>query len=126
MVLSEHADDVFFVACLCAAWCGSCREYRPEFDALAVRMPQLRFAWVDIEDAPEVAGDIDVENFPTLVIQRGELVLFCGPMLPHIGQLERLIQTFLPQSLEESRRYALGSAERRDWQGLADVQARLK
>ncbi|GAB4063830.1 thioredoxin family protein [Uliginosibacterium sediminicola] len=126
MVLSEHPDDGFFVACLCAAWCGSCREYRPEFDALAARMPQLRFAWVDIEDEPEVAGDIDVENFPTLVIQRGELVLFCGAMLPHIGQLERLIQTFLPQSLEESRRYALGSAERRDWQGLADVQARLK
>jgi len=119
-------EAAFFVACLCAEWCGSCREYRPAFDALVARFPQVAFAWVDIEDQPEVAGDIEVDNFPTIVIQRGELVLFCGPMLPHINQLERLLQTFLSQSPEESRVHALGTLERQAWQGLANVQARLR
>lgn len=119
------ADKSWFVACLCAAWCGTCREYRVEFDALARRMPDLHFAWVDIEDDPEIAGDIEVENFPTLVIQRDRDVLFCGPMQPHISQLERLIQTFLQQTPEESRAYVQTSAERRSWQGVADVRTRV-
>ncbi len=33
-----------------------------------------------------------MENFPTLLVQAGRLdALFYGPMLPHIGHLERLL-----------------------------------
>jgi thiol-disulfide isomerase/thioredoxin len=115
----------FLVACLCADWCGSCREYRPAFETLARQFPAARFAWVDVEDEPEIAGDVDIENFPTLVIQRDSDVLFCGAMLPHINQLDRLIQTFLSQSPDESRAYAIANAERRAWQEVADVRSRL-
>ncbi|MCY1458981.1 hypothetical protein D9M71_764140 [compost metagenome] len=38
-------------------------------------------------------GDIDVENFPTLLVQIGSRVVFYGPMLPHIGHLERLLES---------------------------------
>ena len=38
------------VVCLCAGWCGVCREYRAVFDALAAAHPQVRFDWVDVED----------------------------------------------------------------------------
>ncbi|MFT3736168.1 MAG: thioredoxin domain-containing protein [Rhodocyclaceae bacterium] len=107
-----------FVACLCAEWCGSCREYRPAFEALAARMQEVEFAWVDIEDEPEIAGDINVENFPTIVIQSDEAVLFCGPMLPHITQLDRLIQTFLTP--------ASTSPAQQDWQRVANVRERLR
>lgn len=85
----------------------------------------MAFRWVDIEDEPEIAGDLDVENFPTLVIQRGHDVLFCGPMLPMRHLLERLLETFLAQTAEESAQYARGNAERLGWQGLADIRARL-
>lgn len=115
----------FLVACLCAEWCGSCREYRPGFEALAQRFPGVGLRWVDVEDEADVVDDIDVENFPTLVIQRGELVLFCGPMLPQLHLLERLIETFMAQSAEESRRYALGNPERAAWQSVANVRSRL-
>ena len=115
----------FLVACLCAEWCGACREYRPAFDALAARYPAVRFAWVDVEDEPEVAGDIDIENFPTLVIQFNADVLFCGAMLPHISQLERLLQTFMSQTPEQLAAHAAATPERLAWQGLADVAARL-
>ena len=30
----------FLVACLCAAWCGTCRDYRAGFEALAARFPE--------------------------------------------------------------------------------------
>lgn len=127
--LAASADAGFLVACLCAQWCGSCRDYRSAFEALALRFPAVRFAWVDVEDEPEVAGDIDIDNFPTLVVQRevegSAYVLFCGAMLPHISQLERLLQTFLLQHPEESRAFATSSAQRLAWQEVANVHARL-
>lgn len=83
--------DALLVACLCAEWCGTCREYQPHFEALAQRLPEHVFVWVDIEDFPQVTDDDDVENFPTILIQSAGEVRFFGPMLPHIGHLEKLL-----------------------------------
>jgi thiol-disulfide isomerase/thioredoxin len=85
--------DISLVACFCAAWCDTCREYRPKFDALAEQRPQAAFAWIDIEDHSELLGDEEVENFPTLFIQIKGRTVFYGPMLPHIGHLERLLDS---------------------------------
>lgn len=124
--MSGAVDEAeFLVACLCAQWCGTCREYRAGFDALKARFPNLAFVWVDVEDEPDVVEDLDVENFPTVVIQRRHDVLFCGPMLPQHHLLERMIATYLAQTPEESAAYATGTPERSAWQGLADIRARL-
>ncbi|HEY0297109.1 MAG TPA: thioredoxin family protein [Bordetella sp.] len=85
------APGTWLVACFCAAWCNTCTEYRPKLQALSEARPQHAYAWIDIEDEPDLLGDEDVENFPTLLIQAGGRVLFYGPMLPHIGHLERLL-----------------------------------
>lgn len=115
-----------FVACLCAQWCGTCREYQPGFEALNARFPDIEFAWIDIEDESDVVGDLDVENFPSIVIQRGGDVLFYGPMLPQLPLLERLITTFAEQSAEEAHAYAHANADRRAWQEVADVRSRMR
>lgn len=47
--------------------------------------------WVDVEDDAAAVGDIDVENFPTLVIARGDTVLHVGASLPHEGVVRRLL-----------------------------------
>ncbi|AEC20528.1 hypothetical protein PT7_1988 [Pusillimonas sp. T7-7] len=48
---------------------------------------------MDIEENPELLGDEDVENFPTLLIQDQRGSLFFGTLLPHISHLERLISS---------------------------------
>lgn len=90
MTSNPHAQ--FLVACLCADWCGACREYRPLFDSLAAKFPQARFLWVDVEDQADLIDPIEVENFPTILIAMGHDPLFFGTVLPHIETLERLIQ----------------------------------
>lgn len=80
------------VACLCADWCGACREYKPLFDSLAVKFPNMRFVWVDVEDEADLIDPIEVENFPTILITKGQHPLFYGTVLPHIETIERLIQ----------------------------------
>lgn len=88
-----HQPFEMLVACYCAAWCDTCTVYRERFDRLADQHPEHVFVWIDIEDHPELLGDEDVENFPTLMIERQTAVLFFGTMLPHIQQLERLLLT---------------------------------
>ncbi|MDB5779586.1 MAG: hypothetical protein JWP93_1951, partial [Polaromonas sp.] len=43
------ATDVTWVVCLCADWCGLCRDYAAVFAQMAARYPAFRFAWLDIE-----------------------------------------------------------------------------
>lgn len=81
------------ILCFCAAWCDACKAYQPKFEALGQQYPEACFVWADIEDYPELLGDEDVENFPTIAIVRGENVRFLGTLLPHIEHLNRLIQT---------------------------------
>lgn len=120
------AGDRWIVACLCAAWCGTCSSYRAVFDELAARHPDKHFIWIDIEDQAEVVGDLDVENFPTLLIQRHETVAFFGTMLPDAGVADRLVQAQAAQSDDELVRLTAASAERRAWQRDANLRTLLR
>lgn len=79
------------VVCLCAQWCGVCRDWRPVLDGLAAAHPQVNWRWLDIEDEADLMDDLDVETFPTLLVARGGEVLFFGPTLPQAEGLSRLL-----------------------------------
>jgi thioredoxin 1 len=84
----------FLVACLCAEWCDTCGVYRPGFLALAERFPKAEFRWLDIEDDRE-ADAYEVENFPTLLVKRGDEQLFYGVMPPQHEHLRRLLEELI-------------------------------
>lgn len=82
------------VVCLCADWCGTCKQYRQPFEALAAQFPQMRFVWVDVEDREDVTGDLDIETFPSvLVADDANQARFLGPVLPQIQVLARMLQS---------------------------------
>ena len=125
-ILDAIAGDGWVVACLCAAWCGTCGSYRATFDALAARHPDKHFIWIDIEDQAEVVGDLDIDNFPTLLIQKGEAVSFFGTVLPDAALAERLIQAQVGQSDAELEAGAHATEERRAWQEDCNLRALLR
>ncbi|MGI4717163.1 MAG: thioredoxin family protein [Janthinobacterium lividum] len=124
-ILAAISGDALTVACLCAAWCGTCSSYRATFEELAGRHPDKTFVWIDIEDQADVVGDLDVENFPTLLVQRGDTVAFFGTMLPDGAVAERLVQAQAAQSPEELARLGQSSEERRAWQRECNLRALL-
>ena len=92
--LSSHVmtDSAVLVACLCAEWCGVCRDYRSVFEQVQARFPQARVMWVDIEDQADLVDPIDVDDFPTLLIAVGDEARFFGTITPQVETLERLIR----------------------------------
>jgi hypothetical protein len=102
---STTDDPPLLVACLCAQWCRTCDVYRDTLaaarDAIRLGHPgrATRFVWVDIEDESELVGDLDIEDFPTLLLARGDQVLFFGPVLPHAQKLDRLVRSALDTEL---------------------------
>jgi thiol-disulfide isomerase/thioredoxin len=80
------------VVCLCAQWCGTCRDYAAVFDAATAAFgARCRFMQIDIEDDAALLDGIDIENFPTLLIARGAQPLFFGTITPHAQTLARLV-----------------------------------
>ncbi|MDR5755665.1 thioredoxin family protein [Caballeronia sp. LZ035] len=80
-----------FVACLCAEWCGTCREYLDGFNGLADTHPEICFAWIDIENHADLLDDLDVENFPTILIEDSVTTRFFGTVLPQASIVQRLL-----------------------------------
>ena len=83
------------VACLCAQWCGTCRDYRPLFDQLQAEFTDAQFVWIDIEDEADLVDPVEVDNFPTLLVVADGQARFFGTLTPHIDTLRRILQTQL-------------------------------
>ena len=108
---TSPAPEPVLVVCLCAQWCGTCREYRPRFDEVAAnvaaQLPQARFLWIDVEDEADLIDPIDVEDFPTLLLAVGKVPRFFGPVRPQAQTLERLIR----MTIENAAANALADPE---------------
>lgn len=90
-----------WVVCLCADWCGLCRDYKTLFTQMVVRYPAFSFAWLDIEDQAELVGDIDVETFPTVLMADAHGLRFFGPLTPQANTLSLLLDSLQSGSLQE-------------------------
>ncbi|UOF94068.1 MAG: thioredoxin family protein [Bordetella sp.] len=84
--------SIYLIICFCANWCSTCRKYIHEFRILSTNLPEYNLHWVDIENNPDLLYDEDVENFPTILIQKQGQTVFFGSILPHIFCLKRLIK----------------------------------
>ena len=80
------------VVCLCAEWCGVCRDYRERFEQVQAKFPQAQFLWIDVEDEADLLDPLDVDDFPTLLLTVGDAPRFFGPVTPQLEMLERMVR----------------------------------
>ncbi len=66
-----------------AAWCGPCRAMAPVFEATAQAYePWVRFAKVDTDAQPQLAGRYGIQAIPTMILFQGgrEIARHSGAM----------------------------------------------
>jgi thioredoxin 2 len=82
-----------------APWCGPCRSMAPVFEQAAAAMePNVRFAKLDTDAAPQIASRYGIRSIPTLVVFRDgrEIVRQAGAMDP--ASLRRWLAQALAQA----------------------------
>ena len=60
---------------------------------------RIHFEWLDIEEHSDLLDDIDIENFPTLLIANESTAYFFGPVLPYAAAAKQLIDKAFSQDL---------------------------
>jgi thioredoxin 1 len=80
-----------------APWCGPCRFVAPVIEQLATEYAgRVQFAKLNVDDAPNVAGEYGIRSIPTIAIfQDGKPVDGVVGAVPR-AQLEARIQKYLP------------------------------
>lgn len=87
--------DALLVVCLCAAWCYVCNDFRPTLAALAQKHPDLDFVWLDIEDDGALVGNVDIDDFPTFALFRGDTPVFFGVTRARAPAVSRTLEFLL-------------------------------
>jgi thioredoxin 2 len=62
-------SDVPVIVDFCAPWCGPCRAMAPIFARAAKELePRARFAKVNVDEEPAIAGRYGIRGIPTLIV----------------------------------------------------------
>jgi hypothetical protein len=79
--------------CLCASWCSVCRDFVAQYQSAKDADQSVSYEWLDVENDVQRLGDVEVENFPCLLIAVAGEPVFFGPISPNRATLARLIQS---------------------------------
>ncbi|CAN5343866.1 hypothetical protein BH11PSE11_BH11PSE11_35310 [soil metagenome] len=118
-------DKSWIVACLCAAWCHVCDDYRPKFEVLASEHPDKCFIWIDVEDYADLVEDFDVEDFPTLLIQHGDIVQYFGAIEIENRQVQQILRAQMNKSEAELLAEISSGETARHWQQEYNLRSKL-
>ena len=78
--------------------------------------------WIDIEDQSSLVDHLEVDNFPTLLIQRDDIVCFYGTMQSDPARLKRQIDLVKDKSTLQLQQLAL---QQPIWQNEANIRTRI-
>ena len=89
-----------------ASWCGPCRTFAPIFEAASEAHPDVLFAKVNTEEAPQLAGMFQVRSIPTVAILREQIGLFRQPGLIPREAIDDLLAQVKQLDMDEIRAQA--------------------
>jgi thioredoxin 1 len=88
---SVSGDGIVMVDCW-ASWCGACETFRPVYEKVAARHPEITFGSLDTGAEKSLVSKLGIEHIPTLLLYREGILLFQQPGYYDEEQMEDILQ----------------------------------
>jgi thioredoxin 1 len=86
-----------------AEWCGPCRAFAPVFEKASEKHADVVFGKIDTENQQELAGAVDIQAIPTLMLFRDGVLLFRESGALPSAALEELVTKAKELDMEKIR-----------------------
>jgi thioredoxin 1 len=87
-----------------ASWCGPCRAFRPIYERVSERHPDITFGKVDTEVEPALSEAAHVSSIPTVMAFRDGILVFAQPGALPDRALEEVIRAVRELDMNQVRR----------------------
>lgn len=84
-------QDSLTVVKFSAAWCGPCKQIKPDFDRIASTYPNVSFLSCDVDDYYNIAMENSIQNLPTFVFYKAGTILG-GVLGPNMAAVEKAVK----------------------------------
>lgn len=86
-----------------APWCGPCRSFAPNFEAVAEANPDITFAKINTDEEQELSAAFQIRSIPTLMVFRDKILLFAQAGALPKSALEELVAKVRSLDMEAIR-----------------------
>jgi thioredoxin 1 len=87
---SVYRDGIVMVDCW-ASWCGACETFRPVYEKVAAKHPEITFGSLDTGVEKGLVSKLGIEHIPTLLLFREGILLFQQPGYYDEEQMEDIL-----------------------------------
>jgi thioredoxin 1 len=88
---SVSGGGIVLVDCW-AGWCGACETFRPVYEKVAAKHPEVTFGSLDTGAEKSLVSKLGIEHIPTLLLYRDGILLFQQPGYYEEGEMEGILQ----------------------------------
>ncbi len=101
---STITQDGITVLDFWAEWCGPCKRFSPIFESVSEQFDDVTFGKIDTEDQQELAGALQIQSIPTLMVFRDGILLARQAGLLPEAALSDLVREAQALDMDEVRR----------------------
>jgi len=77
MILKQYnMNELLEVLYFSAPWCGPCKMFGPAFDEVVAQFDDIDVHKINIDERPEAAKIYEVASIPTIIMKKGNEILF--------------------------------------------------
>ncbi len=98
-----EAQDGIVLVDFWAEWCGPCKMFGPIYERVSEKHPDIKFLKVDTEAQPGIAGALQIQAIPTLMLFRDGILLFRDAGALPEAALEDIIKQASELDMDEVR-----------------------
>jgi thioredoxin 1 len=95
LIKEMHGSDLTMVD-FWAPWCGPCKMMKPILESVEEDNPRVKLIKINVDESPDLAGQFNVRNIPTVVFFRGDDEIQRAIGIKQKNQLQEIIDSNLP------------------------------